>query len=542
MKETEAEPVETEAAGEQELDWAERCLETPEIVDENGYLAEDLFRNVPVPSFSAEPETELEPQPEEVTAPHVEPQPEPTIIPPEPAAQPVAAEEEQSAPIFDVDQFKTDALQTVARGASFLKGVEEKAEAIIQKSEEKKREEGNPVIELSALSKWLIAILVPLLLVGLSTFIYFSRGQGNEYSYFLAQAEASANNAVLMQTDDLKREAWDQTVEWLDKAAAYQKSDEVNTLYLRARLALDELDGAKRLIYKPAFAAGLFPDMNVTNIISLNRDLYLLDQNSGEVRHLTLQSQGYSLDEAFRCGPGSFGGLEVGKLVDMLAIPINNPAKAPILAIDAAGNLLYCAVGSSPTAASLLPPDGGWQDLKSIAFDSGRLLVLDSAANAIWIYRGFSSNFDQVPVSYFDDMPVKLQEAIDLAVSGDELFLLHADGHSSHCLASQINGSVNCEDPYPYQDVLGGGAQVDFESLIFSQVSYSPPPDPSIYFLAPDAAELYQFSLRLNLNQVLRSGLNDGSLPTGRATAFAVAANRQVFLAFGNAVYYAVLP
>ncbi len=31
----------------------------------------------------------------------------------------MAAEEEQSAPIFDVDQFKTDALQTVARGASF---------------------------------------------------------------------------------------------------------------------------------------------------------------------------------------------------------------------------------------------------------------------------------------------------------------------------------------------------------------------------------------------------------------------------------------
>ena len=282
--------------------------------------------------------------------------------------------------------------------------------------------------------------------------------------------------------------------------------------------------------------------MSVSNIISLNRDLYLLDQTSGEVRHLTLQSQGYSLDEAFRCGPGSIGGVQVGKLVDMLAIPINNPAKAPILAIDAAGNLLYCAVGSNPTAAILLPPDGGWQELKSIAFDAGKLLVLDSAANAIWIYRGFSSNFDQVPVSYFDAMPVKLQEAVDLAVSKDELFLLHADGHSSHCLASQISGSVTCEDPYPYQDAVGGGAGVDLASLKFNQMAYSPPPDPSIYFLEPETAELYQFSLRLNLNQVLRPGLSDGSLPTAKATAFAVAANRQVFLAFGNAVYYAILP
>ena len=536
--ETEDKQGEPEAAEAQELEWPEEVLETPELEEENGSLAEDLFRNVPLVSLSNIPETKPETQPEEPAVAPVEPE----IIPEEPVVKTKNAEEAPSAPIFDGEQFKTDALHSVAKGASILKSVDEKIESIFQKSREKKREEGKPVTELSALSKWLIAILVPLLLVGLTTFIYLSQGQGNEYSYFLAQAQASANNAALMQTDELKREVWNQTIEWLDKAAAYQKSEEVNALYLRARLALDELDGAKRLIYKPAFAAGLFPDMSVSNIISLNRDLYLLDQTSGEVRHLTLQSQGYSLDEGFRCGPGSISGVQVGKLVDMLAIPINNPAKAPILAIDAAGNLLYCAVGSNPTAAILLPPDGGWQGLKSIAFDAGKLLVLDSAANAIWIYRGFSSNFDQVPVSYFDAMPVKLQEAVDLAVSKDELFLLHADGHSSHCLASQISGLVTCEDPYPYQDAVGGGAGVDLASLKFNQMAYSPPPDPSIYFLEPETAELYQFSLRLNLNQVLRPGLSDGSLPTARATSFAVAANRQVFLAFGNAVYYAILP
>ena len=540
------EPTAPEAVEPQEIVWPEEVLEPSEVEGDNGSLADDLFRNVPLVNLSAAQEAKPESKPDEKPeTPHEEPVvlPEaPVIIPQEPAAEPVRKEEAQSAPIFDVEQFKTGALQTVAKGAGFLKGVEEKTEAIIQKSGEKKREEGKPVTELSALSKWLIAILVPLLLVALTTFIYLSQGQGNEYGYYLAQAEASANNAAQMQTDELKREGWNQTIEWLDKAAAYQKSEEVNALYLRARLALDELDGAKRLIYKPAFAAGLFPGMNVTNIIALNRDLYLLDRTNGEVKHLTLQSQGYSLDETFRCAPGNIGGVQVGKLVDMLAIPINNPAKAPILAVDAAGNILFCSVGASPTAAALLPPDGGWQNLRSIAFDSGKLLVLDSGANAIWIYRGFSSNFDQVPVSYFDALPVQLQDAIDLAANKDELFLLHADGHSSHCLASQISGLVTCDDPYPYQDVTNGKAGVDFASLKFNQMAYSPPPDPSIYFLDPDGAELYQFSLRLNLNQVLRSGLNDGSLPTDRATAFAVAANRQVFLAFGNAVYYAILP
>lgn len=540
------EPTAPEVVEPQEIVWPEEVLEPSEVEGDNGSLADDLFRNVPLVNHSAAQDAKPESKPDEKPeTPPEEPVvlPEaPVIIPQEPAAEPVRKEEAQSAPIFDVEQFKTGALQTVAKGAGFLKGVEEKTEAIIQKSGEKKREEGKPVTELSALSKWLIAILVPLLLVALTTFIFLSQGQGNEYGYYLAQAEASANNAAQMQTDELKREGWNQTIEWLDKAAAYQKSEEVNALYLRARLALDALDGAKRLIYKPAFAAGLFPGMNVTNIIALNRDLYLLDQTNGEVKHLTLQSQGYSLDETFRCAPGNIGGVQVGKLVDMLAIPINNPAKAPILAVDAAGNILFCSVGASPTAAALLPPDGGWQNLRSIAFDSGKLLVLDSGANAIWIYRGFSSNFDQVPVSYFDALPVQLQDAIDLAANKDELFLLHADGHSSHCLASQISGLVTCDDPYPYQDVTNGKAGVDFASLKFNQMAYSPPPDPSIYFLDPDGAELYQFSLRLNLNQVLRSGLNDGSLPTDRATAFAVAANRQVFLAFGNAVYYAILP
>lgn len=540
------EPTAPEVVEPQEIVWPEEVLEPSEVEGDNGSLADDLFRNVPLVNHSAAQDAKPESKPDEKPeTPPEEPVvlPEaPVIIPQEPAAEPVRKEEAQSAPIFDVEQFKTGALQTVAKGAGFLKGVEEKTEAIIQKSGEKKREEGKPVTELSALSKWLIAILVPLLLVALTTFIFLSQGQGNEYGYYLAQAEASANNAAQMQTDELKREGWNQTIEWLDKAAAYQKSEEVNALYLRARLALDALDGAKRLIYKPAFAAGLFPGMNVTNIIALNRDLYLLDQTNGEVKHLTLQSQGYSLDETFRCAPGNIGGVQVGKLVDMLAIPINNPAKAPILAVDAAGNILFCSVGASPTAAALLPPDGGWQNLRSIAFDSGKLLVLDSGANAIWIYRGFSSNFDQVPVSYFDALPVQLQDAIDLAANKDELFLLHADGHSSHCLASQISGLVTCDDPYPYQDVTNGKAGVDFASLKFNQMAYSPPPDPSIYYLDPDGAELYQFSLRLNLNQVLRSGLNDGSLPTDRATAFAVAANRQVFLAFGNAVYYAILP
>ncbi len=527
---------EPEAVDLPQIEWPEEALETPEIEEESNSLAEDLFRNVPMIYPTPEVETQAEvddlPVAEEDFVEEVDlPEPEPDML-----------DETRPTPVFDMRQFKADALHSVAKSAGWLKGIEEKTEALIQKGETAQSGDGEGFGELSPISKWLIAILVPIVLIGISTIIYLSQGPGNEYNYFLAQAKASASNAAMMQTDELKLEGWNQTVAWLDKAAAYQKSEEVNALYVQARLALDELEGAKRLIYKLAFAPGLYPEMIVSNIISLNRDLYVLDQTSGQIRHLTLQSRGYTPDDSFVCGPGTYGGVKVGALIDMLPIPINNPAKAPILGIDASGSLIYCSPGVKPSAAALTPPDGGWQELKSITFDSGRLFVLDSGTNAVWIYRGFDSNFDRVPVSYFDEMPVRLQSAVDLIVSKDELFVLHGDGHTSHCLASQISGLVTCDDPYPYQDIRGGEGGVDFSGLKFNQAAYSPPPDPSIYFLDPDKAELYQFSLLMNLNQVLRPRLSDGSLPTGKATAFAVAANRQVFLAFGNAVYYAVLP
>jgi len=78
--------------------------------------------------------------------------------------------------------------------------------------------------------------------------------------------------------------------------------------------------------------------------------------------------------------------------------------------------------------------------------------------------------------------------------------------------------------------------------LHFSQLAYSPPPDPSLYYLEADKAELYQFSLRLNLNRILRADVESGNLPRKVVTAFNVSTNRLVFLAFGNELYYASLP
>lgn len=508
-------------------------------------LAEDLFGQAVLYQ-----QTQQEELPEEGKTEEQPDEPEPVIddpLAPEDQTEPVdlnqevPAKRELELPDFEV--IKDKALQGVATGAGWLRNVEDKAETIVSAGKQTGATE--PIVsvkELPPLTKALIAIVVPLLIVFVAAMVFFNRGENHEYAYYLAQAQASANNASLMQTTELQREGWEQALVWLDQAAAYQDTTEVQALRQRVQIALDELDGARRLQYVPAFAAGLYPDLDIRAIVSLNNDLYLLDQASGSVKYLRLFSSGYEMDSEFVCGPGTYEGVQVSELVDLINIPLNNPAKAPVIAIDAEGNLIYCSPGSSPSAAHLPTPEIGWSSLTRMTFDSNRLYVLDPGNKALWIYRGFTANFNSAPDAYFDEELINLSDAVDFEVEGEELFLLHADGHSSHCLASFVTGETSCDDPYPYLDAGTSGANVDFATLKFEQIAYSPPPDPSIYYLEAEKAELYQFSLRLNLNKVLRSGLSEGALPEEKASAFYVSPDRRVFLAFGNQLYYAVLP
>jgi hypothetical protein len=43
----------------------------------------------------------------------------------------------------------------------------------------------------------------------IAALVFFNRGEDHEYAYYLAQAQASVNNAGLMQTTELQREGWD---------------------------------------------------------------------------------------------------------------------------------------------------------------------------------------------------------------------------------------------------------------------------------------------------------------------------------------------
>jgi len=507
---------------------------------------------------SAQPELKAETQPIETAESAAS---QPALIPEQPATESTGANGRRAARLYSEqtpekaprDRAAEKAARKqrgqanyrkIADGAGSMNKLGEGLAAFLTGEKKQSPEAGAETAELSRGTKLLIAILVPLLVVGLLSAIYFSQGRGNQYEYLMAQAQAAADNAPAMEGATAQREAWNQVLSWLDQAETYRQSSELRALRVRAQGALDVLDGALRLVYKPAYASSLLTGLDISRIVSVGTDLYLLDKATGAVLHLSPSSSGYEPDLEFNCQPGFVDGIQVGKLVDVLSVPINNNARAPIMALDAEGNGLFCGVDKDPSAFVLIPPDGGFGRIQSVLYDAGRLFILDPVKNALWIYRGAGMNYTDAPDSYFEEKPVDLAEAVGAAVSGDELFLLYEDGRSMHCLASNVTGTVECEDPYMYQDGRSGAeaGTLDFGALHFSQLSYSPPPDPSLYYLAADRAELYQFSLRLNLNRVLRSGASGGSLPGRPVTAFNVGSNRNVYLAFGSELYYAVIP
>ena len=65
------------------------------------------------------------------------------------------------------------------------------------------------------------------------------------------------------------------------------------------------------------------------------------------------QAKASHLDTAFNCQPGSYGGYQVGPMIDLLALPKVNALNASVLGIDATGTLLYCAPDQVPQAIPL---------------------------------------------------------------------------------------------------------------------------------------------------------------------------------------------
>jgi len=383
-----------------------------------------------------------------------------------------------------------------------------------------------------------IAIAIPLILAVIGGMVFLQRGRAQQHQIFYQQAVEDAAYAATLTNPLEQRLAWQTAIGDLDKAEYYTVTSQSQSLRSQVIANLDTMDAIKRLDYKQAIVGGLDSGVSVTHIVATTTDMYLLNDKQGNVLRAIMTGRGYEIDPNFQCGP-TYGPINVGPLVDIAELPQGSFENASLLGMDSNGNLLYCVVGSQPYSAAMAPPNTGFGEPSAMSLDQGDLFLLDPKVNAVWIYRNMEVS--QQPRLFFGDTIPPMQDVIDLAVYNDDLFLLHADGHTTKCTYSGMAESpTRCDDPYPYSDNRPGRVHGPvIEDALFNQIYFSSFPERSIYMLDPQNQSIYYFSVLLTLQWQYQS---KESLAEGTATAFAISPNRMAFLTIGNYVYYAAMP
>ena len=399
---------------------------------------------------------------------------------------------------------------------------------------------------------WLafFAIAFPILVLTIGVLIYTQIGRPAVFESFYQKALAAAEDAKTEQDPTRLRTDWETVLGLLTTAEAQylvpERAVESRNLRQQAQKALDQLNRIIRVQYRPAFSTQL-RSIRVTRMAATDVDLYLLDNVTGSVIHGNLNGQTYNTDPGFdTCKPGTYNGIQVGMLIDIIALPRANGSGASLIAIDGAGNLLYCASEEKPRAASLQKPEKGWQSITAIAYDANSIYLLDSLGSAVWLYSGTGDlQFPDQPFFVFESqVPEEMEQTVGMTINGNDLYLLHTDGHLTTCILSRIETVPTlCNNRATLVDTRPGYESSDtLLGAVFSQITFTSPPDPAVALLEPHTQSIYRFSARaLELQHEIAPPPDaQNRLPNSDVTAMAFSPNKVVFLFVRDQVYYAV--
>lgn len=391
-----------------------------------------------------------------------------------------------------------------------------------------------------------VAVVVPLVLVVAASTVYIRHGKSSQYEENYQLAVQAAVGAIGQSDPAVVRHAWESCLYYLDRAETYLVTQESRELRHIAQSALDGLDGIVRLEFQQV-GGSLGEDVRITRMVATDEGLFLLNAGRGNVLHALMSNQGLQLDPFFKCESGIYNGIQVGALIDIAALPGINTRNADLLAMDGSGNLLYCTVGAEPVAVALAAPSVGWMGIRNFTLDiDGRnLYLLDQ--NAVWVYAGTMGEFTELPISFFSEqVPHDMNQVADLAVSGDDLYLLFQDGHMTACTLSRLSvAPTRCTDPLTYEDNRPGHSSgFIITDAVFSQMTFGVAADPSLYLLEPLTQAVYRFTPHadsLTLQGQFRAApeVVQAHFAGRPATAMALSPNGALFLCVGNKIYYA---
>jgi len=401
-----------------------------------------------------------------------------------------------------------------------------------------------------------IALLIPVVVVGVSVWLYLENGRDEQYAAALTEAQWAVARGRAAGDVVAARPHWEAAIEWLDQAEALRPNQaEVSILRQEAQGYLDELDWVTRLDFQPLLLAGLGSGTRLTHLVLVGQDVYLLDQGHNRVLRLTpiaaspTTAGGYTLDSTYQCAGGqTLRDITVGDLIDIALVPGPTVIAGDttlsgdvVVALDSLGALLYCTPGlAQPYASYLAAPEIGWVRPTAIELYADRLYVLDPGTSNIWQYQASGGAFTSAPDRYFTSVAYDFGDAIEFAIAGGDIFILRRDGRAAHCTRAQAGAAPTCAAAAQYSDSRPGRAVGDRLAGVSRPVAltYDAPPEPSLYLLDGDASALYQLSLKLVLVRQYRP-----YFPlAGPITAAGLDPAKRFFVAAGDNVYVATRP
>lgn len=384
----------------------------------------------------------------------------------------------------------------------------------------------------------MIAVAIALVMAAAGFAVYNRNGRAAEFQKYYDQAILHAEAALNTDDPDEQRISWETTLAYLDKAEDRLATQESQSLRANALAELDQLDAIIRLQYEPALPGPLSASVVITKIVADGADLFLLNATGGDVIHARKLANSYEMDPSFDCGPNPL----IGNILDIAILPCST-SDAPavtLLALDDRHQLIKCSPDSDSVVNTPAAPHLGWIDPIAFTVNSGSLYVLDPANRAVWIYPAMKTA-DLPHLFFAEDVPNDMGNAIDLEVVDGRLFLLHQDGHIARCIYGDPEISpTTCQDPLSFDDSRPG--RNDMPVILdahFDQLSFAPPPNPSLFMLDPLRQSVYNFSLQLAVQGQYRPA---SSLGENEATAFAITTDRQILLAIGSQLYRAIIP
>jgi hypothetical protein len=365
-----------------------------------------------------------------------------------------------------------------------------------------------------------IAVVIPVIVVTMASVVYFRLGQSIQYDELYGQALNARAQAVSETDPARQRDGWQRVLNSLNNADEYRVTDESKMLRNEAQSNLDSLMGVLRLEFVPAFPNGVGGSSAaaISRMAASESDLYMLTAQEGKILHASFTGRSLELDNAFNCQPGTYAGYQVGTLI----APNQVPQAIPLPSL----------------------PNTNWGKITAFALDNDSLYVLDAQSRAVWVFQGQNSSFIDTPYFYFgNEIPVSIDSAIDLAVSSDDLYMLHTDGHLSTCTFSRLSEvPTRCQDPAPRIDNFPAHRDVDiFKLTHFTQMTLTNPPNTVILLLDSASQSVFRFlprSFELQ-NQVMGFAGEATPFQRGSVTAMAVSPNYVLYLAIGDQVYFA---